>query len=338
MMAETTANGQEPKRELKTVKIADIRENPDALRSVNRTGEQYLGLVDSIRAVGVLKPVNVREVPDRDDPNKTVFGLIDGLHRFTAAQDAGLDEIPAYVISMNDGQVLEAQIMANVHKIETKPAEYSHALLRLLGANPTLTINELAKKLAKSPKWLSDRLSITKLHQKIQDLVNENKVNLSNAYALAKLKDQNEQLNFLDRAMTETPQVFVPLITQRVKEINEEKRKGRDAGPEQFVPIPHVRKLKDLEEELRSGNQAQVFKGKGLITNESDFSMGVKWATYTDQDSVDAAKVAWEAKKKQREEEKKKSKIERAKKQQDEAAKVLAEVGQTQQEATPAKA
>lgn len=315
------ANGK-----LAVIKIADIIENPDALRSVNRSGEGYLGLVDSIRLVGVQQPIQVREVPDRNDPSKTVYGLIDGLHRYTAAQDAGLTEIPVYITSKDDAEVLEAQIMANVHRIETKPAEYSQALLRLLGQNPTMTINELAKKLAKSPKWLSDRLSITKLHEKIQALVDEGRVNLTNAYALAKLKDVNEQLNFLDRAMTENPAVFVPLITNRVKEINDERRKGREAAPESFVPIAHLRKLKEIEEELNSGTTAQTLKGSGRVTNSDDFRAGVEWAVHLDAESIEQARQSWENKKKEREENKKKSAIEKNQKKLAEAQKVLAEI------------
>jgi ParB family transcriptional regulator, chromosome partitioning protein len=96
------------------IPISKIRENPVALRSVNRTTEEYTGLVDSIRRSGVLNPVLVREVQDPDTKD-IVYGLIDGLHRFTASQDAGQDTIPAQITSMEDAAVLEAQILANVH-------------------------------------------------------------------------------------------------------------------------------------------------------------------------------------------------------------------------------
>lgn len=315
------------------IRLADIQENPDALRGVNRTGEKYLGLVESIREVGVLKPVNVRQVPSREDPQKMIYGLIDGAHRFTASQDAGMDTIPAYVLSMDDGEVLEAQIMANVHTIETKPAEYSEALIRLLGQNPTMTINTLSKKLAKSPKWLQDRLSITKLDPKIQKLVDENKIPLTNAYALAKLKDHAEQLNFLDRSMTDQPGVFVPLITSRVKEIQKAKREGKEAGGEQFVPIPHARKLKDIEEELKVKRVATQLKGAGRIVNVDDFLLGLQWASHTDPDSIEAARQKYEQKKKDREENKRKSQLEKAQKQQEEANKILQELGKNEEAA-----
>lgn len=313
--------------ELKAIKIADIQENPDALRQVNRATESYAGLVDSIKEMGVLKPINVREVPSREDPNIMVFGLIDGAHRFNAAQDAGLTEIPAYVLNFTNAQALEAQIMANVHKIETKPAEYSDALLRILAGNPTMTRNDLAKTLAKSPKWLDDRLSITKLHGDIQKLVDDNKLNLTNAYALAKLKEHDEQLNFLDRAMTEAPAVFAPLITERVKQINEAKRKGQAATAETFVPVAHLRKVKEQEEEIKDGKAASIAKSKGIITTESDFIAGVKWALHLDPDSLVEAEEKWKAKKSEREDAKKKASVEKAKKQAAEANKILAEAG-----------
>ena len=40
--------------------------------------------------------------------------------------------------------MLEAQILANIHKIETKPMEYSAQLKRILSRNPLMTEAELA--------------------------------------------------------------------------------------------------------------------------------------------------------------------------------------------------
>lgn len=99
---------------LKSIPLNNIKENPNALRTVDRTTEEYLGLVDSIRKNGILNAVLVREMQNPVDQS-VFYGLIDGLHRFTAAKDAGLTEIPAQVKSMEDAAVLEAQILANIH-------------------------------------------------------------------------------------------------------------------------------------------------------------------------------------------------------------------------------
>ncbi len=112
------------------IKVATIRENPNALREVNRGTEKYLELVDSVRKRGVMNPILVRECKD-PKTGEDFFGLIDGLHRFSAARDAGSETIPANITSMQDADTMLAQIMANVHRIETQPGEYSKQLVRI---------------------------------------------------------------------------------------------------------------------------------------------------------------------------------------------------------------
>lgn len=271
------------------IPLSKIRENPVALRSVNRTTEAYQGLVDSIKRDGVLTAILVREVED-PDTKETVYGLIDGLHRFSASQDAGKDTIPAQVTSMEDADVLEAQVLANVHKVETRPVEYSKQLVRILAQSPLMPLSELATRLSKSPGWLNERLGLVKLEPAIASLVDEGKVNLSNAYALAKLPVE-EQPNFLERAMTMTPQEFVPTANGRIKELKDAKRQGRAAAAGEFVPIPHLRKVSELKDEMDSKLVASVLTKELNISNPIDaFNLGVKWALHMDPTSVQVAK------------------------------------------------
>jgi ParB/RepB/Spo0J family partition protein len=304
---------------LKTIPLKDIRENPVALRSVNRQSEEYLGLVDSIRRNGILNPILVREIRD-PETGSLVYGLIDGLHRYSGAQDAGLTEVPAQVRSMEDGEVLEAQILANIHKVETRPVEYAKQLTRILAQNPTMTASELASRLSKSPAWLSDRLGLTKLDEAIAKEVDDGKINLSNAYALAKLPKE-EQANFFDRAMTMTPQEFVPTVTARVKELRDLKRQGKDTTPAGFVPVPHVRKIAELKDELEKPTVGPVLVSELGVKNPSDaFALGVKWALHMDPASIEAARQKDEARKKELAEAKGKRERERLEKQAKDAA------------------
>jgi len=273
---------------LMTIPIAKIRENPVALRSVNRQSEAYVGLVDSIRQRGVLNPILVREIRD-PETGDTLYGLIDGLHRFSGAQDAGLSEIPAQVRAMEDAAVLEAQIISNVHRIETQPVQYSKQLMRILAQNPTLTVSELATKLAKSPSWLGERLGLVKLPDQVGALVDEGKINLSNAYALAKLAAiaPDEVGNFIDRAMTQTPQEFVPTATSRIKELRDLKRQGRDATPAKFEAHPVLRKLSELKDEMTAPAVGPVLVQElGVRDPKAAFQLGVKWALQMDPATV----------------------------------------------------
>lgn len=303
------AADQPPKTRPKTIPLLQIRENPSALRNVNKTDEGYLGLVDSVRAKGVLNPIVVRELKDAD--GATIYGLVDGLHRFTAAGDAGLTEIAANVITASDAEVLEAQIITNIHKVETKPVEYSKQLMRILSGNPTMTAASLASKLAKSPTWISERLGLVKLEENIAKLVDEDKINLSNAYALAKLPP-DEQKNFVDRAMTMQPAEFVPTVNGRVKELRDAKRQGRDPNKAEFVPVPHMRKIGEVKEEFERNSIGPVLVAElDIKTPLEGFKTGVAWALHMDPVSI-AAEVQKDADRKLRDEaEKAKRKAER---------------------------
>jgi len=299
---------------LQTIPISQIRENPVALRTVDRESEDYLGLVSSIRTKGFMGAIVVRPKVDPES-QESYFELIDGLHRYSAAKDAGLDEINVDVQDLNDDLVLEAQIMANIHKVETRPAEYSQQLKRILARNPLMTEAELAGKLGKSPNWISQRLGLTKIsNEQIVELINEGKISLSNAYALAKLPSE-EQPEFTDRAITLPPDEFVPAIQQRVKEIREAKRAGADAKPPEFVPVPYLRKLKDAKSEYENPTAgSELVKRTKAKTANDGFALAVQWMLHMDPISVEAQRAEHEARQQKKADDAAKRKAEREKK------------------------
>jgi ParB/RepB/Spo0J family partition protein len=297
--------------QLMFVSLDKIQENPVALRQVDRSSEAYLELVESVKVRGVLNPINVRKV--KSDNGDEVYGLVDGLHRTSAARDAGLAAIPAQIIDMDDAEVLEAQIIANVHKIETKPAQYSKQLIRILNQNPLMTLNELATKLGKSHAWLNTRLSLNKLNEKIQGLVDEGKVNLTNAYALSKLPEE-EQVSFLDNAMTMGPNEFVPTVNNRVKELKDSKKQGRAAGAAEFVPAAYLQKASTIKEELASPKVLLSLLHKlNVKTREDAVKLALEWVLHLDADSVEVARQKWEAARKEREDAKARRQAEKQK-------------------------
>lgn len=304
---------------LKVIPLTSIRENPVALRTVNRGDPDYICLIDSIKDRGVLNPILVRELPKGDD-GAQLYGLIDGLHRFSACCDGGLDAIPAQIINMDDGAVLEAQLIGNAHKIETKPVQYSDHLRRILASNPLMTITQLAMKLSKTTSWLGERLGLLKLDKGIASLVDEGKINLTNAYALAKLPEA-EQTTFVDRAMTMTPQEFTPTVAARKSEIDTAKRQGRDPKPSEFVPVPFLQKLLDLKSELEKPTAGPVLcRESNLTTAEEGFAMGVRFALHMDPRSIEASREKDAQRKREQEESRKKAAAERATKRAQEAA------------------
>jgi ParB/RepB/Spo0J family partition protein len=295
-VANATPPQQHPKTKLKEIPLKNIRESKVALRDVDKSDEQYIGLVDSIRGRGVLNPILVRELGKED--GEMYYSLVDGLQRFNASQDAGRETIPAQIIEMSDAQVLEAQIIANIHRVETKPVQYSKQLQKILSENPFMTLTDLANRLAKSPAWLNDRLGLTKLTEDIGELVDSGKIALSNGYVLAKLPPE-EQVNFVERAMTQQPSEFAPQVNNRVKEIKEAKRQGRDASAESFIPVPFMQKIGVIKQEMETPQALlhllETQKPKNPMESAK---ITLAWVLHLDPISVEEAKTKYEEKKK----------------------------------------
>jgi len=309
---------------VKIVKLGEIRENPAALRDVKRDSPKYQELVGSIKAKGILNPPLGRVCQD-PQTGEEYIGLIDGLQRFNAAKDAGLEEIPMLLKDMDEGQVLEAQLVTNLHKIETRPAEYAKQLNRLLALSPFLTMSALSENLSISPAWLSERLGLVKLTDSIAKMVDDGDICVTNANHLAKLPPE-EQANFSDRAQTDTPQKFIPEVTTRLGEIRSAKREGRDPKPEEFQPNPRVRKVSQVKDELLKGEVGKSLCNKhSLGTAEEGFDMAIKWLLQVDPDSIAVDQAKWEQRKAELIEAKAKRKAERdAKKEKDAAEKAAA--------------
>ncbi len=303
------------KNDLRHLPLNQVRPSEVALRSVDKDSEKYLEMVESVKQKGVLNPIVVQEIKDTET-GKTVFGLIDGLHRYTSSIDAGLDTIPAHIVDADEISKLEMQIIANLHVVTTTPLEYSNNLHKLIALKPTMTVLQQAEKLGKSVTWVTDRLQLTNLTEPIKKEVEEGRINVTNACALAKLPPE-EQANFVDRAATDPPNVFVPVLAARVKEIKDAKRQGRKAeGPKPFEPAVYLQKIGDVKTEFNDLNV-----GKGLINQHS-----IARCLHLDPVSIELAKEADIKRKQAKEEAAAKKKAEREAKKLQEGAAVHANV------------
>ena len=302
---------------LDKIPLSKIRENTEALRTqVDKEDDKYLGLVDSVRKHGIMNPISVREIQD-PATGETLYGLVDGLHRFNGAMDAGLTEIPALIVTMDEADLVEAQILANVHKIETKPVQYTKALLRILGSNPLLTLTELAGRLSRSTSWLTERLQLPKLTENIQKLVDDGTLGLTNAYALTKLPpDKQEEL--LQQAISQSPAAFVPMATNIQKEIAAAKREGRKADTIGFKPVERLQRLATIrdQKDFAAKNPencavTQSAKRHGVTTVEQAVAFALGWVLHVDPDSIKADEAKWNAEQAAKDSEKAKRAAER---------------------------
>lgn len=309
--------------DLRNVAIAAIRENPVALRGVDKEDAQYISLRDSVGKYGVQAPITVREKQAED--GSSVFEIVDGLHRFSASLDTGKTEIPVNVITADEASVLELQVVGNICKVDTAPAQYAQQLKRMFSLNPTMTLTEMAEKVCQSPAWVNQRLSLTKLDGNIQTLVDNGDIGLSNAYALSKLPKE-EQANFVDQAMTMQPAEFAPTVQQRAKELKDAARQGREANPQTFQAVAHIRKVGDIKAALDNNTLDAVVAAAGAKTALEGGVAVAKWVMSLDAASVAKQEADYTARVQKKADEKAKNEVARATKKADEAAKAAADV------------
>lgn len=296
---------------LAEIPMSLVVESEVALRGVDRKDEQYQALVQSVRKNGVLEPILVREIEDAS--GVTRYGLINGLQRYTASKDSGFATIPAHIVDIEDADLMQKQIITNLHRVETKPAQYSVQLRRLISQNPLLTNQELADMLTCNVSWLSQRLSLTKLDKRIQGYVDDGQIGLANAYVLAKLPI-DEQLEHVERAMTDASDVFTSTVASRLKEINEAKKQGREARPQEFEAIERVQPLSIIKNERKMPSvRDQVLAAMGATSVQEGWDAALAWATRMDPDSVAKQKADYDQKCAERAAAKERTKAEREK-------------------------
>lgn len=307
----------EPKR----IPVSRIRKSDVALRGVQRQTEKYQMLLNSVKNHGVLQSLLVREQQD-PETGTMFYGLVDGLQRYTAACDAGEETVPANIVKLDDAEALEVQLITNLNRIDTKPADQSKHLLRILSRNPFMTKQQLAERCSQSLSWVDQRLSLENLKDEIKALINEGKIHLTNAYALSKI-EPDEQGTHVEAAMTENPKTFVPRMKARAKEIRDAHKTGRDAAPASFVAVQHLQKVGDVKKEFESGypiGQALV-KSYGLDSTALEgWKLAIAWALHFDKHSQEEQKRDYDAKAAERTAEKERIKSQREKEKQQKAA------------------
>ena len=201
------------------VPISQIEPNPYQPR--NHFDEESLaGLTASIRELGVLQPILVRETkPER-------FALIAGERRWRAAKRAGLQYIPVIVRDVNDEETLQHALVENLHRDNLNPLEEAAAYQQLI-EDFNMTQEAVAHRVGKSRSAVANLLRLFQLPPQVQRLVADGQVSAGHAKALLSTPDRSFQEALARRVASEG-------LTVRETEEAVRLRNGRTADH----PIP----------------------------------------------------------------------------------------------------
>jgi len=167
-----------------------IKPNPQQPR-VRFDYNELEGLACSIRANGMLQPINVRTLEDGE------FELISGERRLRAARMIGMTKIPCIVMNVSDQQSALFAIIENVQRENLDFFEEAVAIERLM-TEYGLSQDEIANKLGKAPSTLSNKLRLLRLPDYIRDKISCAGLSERHARALLTLPDNTTRKRVLD--------------------------------------------------------------------------------------------------------------------------------------------
>lgn len=113
-------------------------------------------LANSIKEHGVLQPILVVQDGDR-------YKVIAGERRLRASKMAGLDRIPARVLSTNDKATHEIALRENLDRVDLHPIEEGEGYVSLLEAQAYTSHDAIAKAFGKPKSRITECVGFTRL-------------------------------------------------------------------------------------------------------------------------------------------------------------------------------
>jgi ParB family chromosome partitioning protein len=214
---------------LRVVPISHIR--PNAYQPRSHFDEESMGsLAASIREVGLLQPVLVRELEGEEDS----YELIAGERRWRAARRAGLQTIPVLVQVADDVASLEQALVENLHRVDLNALEEAAAYQQLIDEFG-LTHEQVATRMGKGRATVTNTLRLLQLPAGAQRALAERTISAGHARALLGTPDRALQEKMVEQIVDQG--LTVRAVEELVRQGGSELRVVPDA-PEPAEPAP----------------------------------------------------------------------------------------------------
>jgi ParB family transcriptional regulator, chromosome partitioning protein len=180
-------NPKEVIRELATtvanIPLDQIHPNPNQPRT-EFDKKALHELADSIKAHGIIQPVTVRRMQDKE------YQIISGERRYRASLLAGLTEVPAYVRLANDQELLEMALIENIQREDLNAWEvavsYGHLVKQF-----NMTHEQISQRVGKDRTTITNYLRLAKFENDadIKKGLIEGLISMGHARSLAGLEE-----------------------------------------------------------------------------------------------------------------------------------------------------
>ncbi|MDD2412429.1 MAG: ParB/RepB/Spo0J family partition protein [Bacteroidales bacterium] len=246
------------------VKIEAIEANPWQPRTEFES-ISLQELSESIQAHGLIQPITVRNIENGK------YQLISGERRLRASIKAGLTELPAYIRTVNDQQMIEMALVENIQREDLNSMEVALSYQRLID-ECQLTQDQLSEKVGKNRSTITNFLRLLKLPSSVQLAVRDKKISMGHAKIIAGLPDVSKQEDLCKKVIQS--ELSVRSTESLAKKLNDDealKTKAKIGLPASFeTSKKELSKTLDTKIEIKRN-----LKGKGSIQinfkNDDDF-------------------------------------------------------------------
>ncbi len=237
------------------IKIAEIEVNPFQPRT-DFEQSALTELSDSIKLQGLIQPITVRRVSAHK------YQLISGERRLRASKLAGLTQIPAYVRTANDQQMLEMALIENIQRENLNAIEVALSFQRMID-ECHLKQEELGERVSKNRSTVTNYLRLLKLPPTIQASIRDGQISMGHARALITIDDSTKQIYIHQQIIQH--ELSVRKVEELVRQLQRPpvKKEGKQPEPLSF-------QIQKIEDDLASKFSTKVklkvgSQGKGSI-------------------------------------------------------------------------
>ena len=216
-------------------------------------------LVESIREVGMLQPIVVRPL------GGATFELVMGERRWRAAQQAGVDTIPAIVRETADHDLLRDALLENLHRAQLNPLEEAAAYQQML-EDFGCTQEELASRIKRSRPQISNTIRLLRLPPTVQRRIAAGVISAGHAKALLAFDDPASQEHLAQRVVAEGLSVRA---VEELVTLGEDRDRTPRRRHQAKIVAPKAKDLADrLSDHFETRVKVELGRTKGKIIIE----------------------------------------------------------------------
>lgn len=171
-------------RSITKVRLSLLEPNKDQPRE-NFDEEKLQELADSISENGLIQPIAVRPLENGG------YQIVAGERRWRASRMAGLEEVPVYILDLDDKQTMQLALIENIQRQDLSPIEEAEAYKKLMTAYG-MTQEETAKVVGKSRSAVANSVRLLSLCDEVKKMVNDGILSSGHAKVLASLEEPDQ--------------------------------------------------------------------------------------------------------------------------------------------------